>query len=60
MRDDAERYPDWVALWTKMIGLIQPTMLTTDPPRLADIRKRAEASGDAALLEKMLTSSRTI
>ena len=54
---DAERYPDWIELWTKMSALVQPTMLTTDPPSLADIRKRADANGDTALLEKMLTSS---
>ena len=54
---DAERYPDWIALWTKMIGLVQPTMLTTEPPSPADIRARAEANGDGELLDKFLTSS---
>jgi phytoene dehydrogenase-like protein len=56
-RRDAERYPDWVAQWARMTGLVQPTMLAADPPSLSDIRERAKASGDTALLEKFLTSS---
>ena len=30
---DAARFPDWVALWTRATGLVQPYMLT-DPPTL--------------------------
>jgi len=54
---DAERYPDWLALWSKMIGLVQPTIITDDPPGLPELRARAEANGHADVLEKFLTSS---
>ena len=53
---DAERFPDWVDLWTRATGWVQPYMLT-DPPTLSDIWERAKASGDEALLERLLTGS---
>ncbi len=53
---DAERFPDWVDLWTRATGLVQPYMLT-DPPTLSDIWERAKASGDEALFERLLTGS---
>jgi phytoene dehydrogenase-like protein len=53
---DAERYPEWVDLWTRATGLVQPYMLE-DPPTLTDIWERAKASGDDAVLERFLTTS---
>ena len=55
-RHDAERFPDWVELWTRATGLVQPYMLS-DPPTLTDIWERARESGDEALLERFLTGS---
>ena len=53
---DAKRFPDWVDLWTRATGLVQPYMLT-DPPTLSDIWERARANGDEAVLERLLTGS---
>ena len=48
---DAARFSDWVDLWTRATGLVQPYMLT-DPPTLSDVWERAKASGDEAVLER--------
>ena len=53
---DAARFPEWVDLWTRATGLVQPYMLT-DPPTLSDVWERARASGDEAVLERFLTTS---
>ena len=53
---DAARFPDWVDLWTRATGLVQPYMLT-DPPTLSDVWECAKANGDEAVLERFLTTS---